>query len=155
VGLAAYTSTWRLIHFGFVPLFGMSVALTAVTGAAYGARNPKKIEESLNYAVKLLLLIDAAILSAMVAFAPQISTIFTYTEASAVIYDEVAKTIKITAFILLFAPLGVSSASVFQGMGKGERSFAITVLRSVVSQFLLPIYLQFPSDLKVFCWVSF
>jgi len=97
----------------------------------------------LNYAVKLLL-VDAAILFAMVAFAPQISTIFTYTEASAVIYDEVVKTIRITAFILLFAPLGVSSASVFQGMGMGERSFAITILRSVVSQVSLAYLLAIP-----------
>ncbi len=144
VGLAAYTSAWRLIHFGFVPLFGMGAALTAVTGAAYGSGNPKKIDESLNYAVKLLLLIDAAILFAMVAFAPQISKIFIYTEASAVIYEEVVKTIKITAFILLFAPLGVSSASVFQGMGMGERSFAITILRSVVSQVSLAYLLSIP-----------
>lgn len=143
-GLAAYTSAWRLIQFGFVPLFGVSAALTAVSGAAYGARNPRKIGESLNYTVKLLLAVDAAILALMVAFAPQIALIFTYTEASAVMYEEIVRTIRIAAFVLLFAPLGVSSSAVFQGMGKGERSFAITVLRAIVFQVSLCYFLAVP-----------
>lgn len=133
-GLAAYTSAWRLINFGFVPLFGTSAALTAVSGAAYGAKNARKINESLTFAVKLLLAVDIVILALMVAFAPQIALIFTYTEASVIMYDEIVRTIRVAAFVLLFAPLGVSSSAVFQGMGKGERSFAITLLRALIFQ---------------------
>lgn len=38
-GVAVFTSAWRVVNFGTVPLIGMAMAVTSVTGAAFGERN--------------------------------------------------------------------------------------------------------------------
>ncbi|MEM0202420.1 MAG: MATE family efflux transporter [Archaeoglobaceae archaeon] len=128
-GVAIYTSVWRLMQIGFIPLFGISGALTAVSGASYGARSAKNLRKAYNYALKLTLRINALILVFMLIFAPQISYIFAYTEESSVIYEGLVSSLRILAFILIFAPIGIVTSATFQGMGKGEKALSLTVLR--------------------------
>ena len=50
--VAVYTAGMRLIQIAMIPLMGLGTALLTVGGAAYGARNYKKLNISLNYTVK-------------------------------------------------------------------------------------------------------
>ena len=38
-GIAVFTSAWRIMMFGVIPLLGIAMGVTAVTGATYGARD--------------------------------------------------------------------------------------------------------------------
>lgn len=41
IGVAIFTSAWRIINFGTIPLMGIANAVTSVTGAAYGEKIPE------------------------------------------------------------------------------------------------------------------
>lgn len=143
--LAVYSAVWRLVQIGFIPLFGISGALTVVSGAAFGAKDAAKIESAHKYALKLALVVDTAILISMLLFAPQFAFIFTYTEKGSVIYGGIVESLRILAFILICASFGITSASIFQGIGKGERALVLTLTRvslQVIMAYLLAISLS-------------
>ena len=133
-GIAIFTSAWRVISFGFIPLFGVAGAVTAVVGASFGAKNVEKLKTAYIHAIKLTALIEVFIVFSMLIFAPKIALIFTYSEASSEIYLELVDTMRILPAFLLFTPLGMMSVSMFQGIGKGENSLAITILRTIILQ---------------------
>lgn len=149
-GVAVFTSAWRVLSFGFIPLFGIAAATTAVTGAAYGGKNVEKLKSALLYAVKLAFTVELGIAAAMILLSGKIAYLFTYSEKSEVIYEELVETLKIMPIFLPFAAFGFVSNSTFQGMGKGERVFVITFLRTVVLQLGLAFLFAFVLGLGFF-----
>ncbi|MFN3383282.1 MAG: MATE family efflux transporter [Archaeoglobaceae archaeon] len=139
-GIAIYTNVWRLMQIGFIPLFGIAGALTAVSGDSYGAKNAKNLEKAYYYALKFTLRVNGLILAFMLIFAPQISYVFAYTEESSVIYEGLMSSLRTLSFILVFAPIGIATSSMFQGMGNGEKALALTILR-VSMQVMLAYFL--------------
>ncbi|WP_456478751.1 MATE family efflux transporter [Geoglobus ahangari] len=133
-GIAVFTSAWRVVHFGFIPMFGLSGAGTAVMGAAFGARNIEKLERAYRYAIKVAVIIEAVLVVLFISLAGYLAMFFTYSEASARIYGMLVETLRILPVFLVFAPLGILTVSLFQGIGRGENAFAITVLRTIVFQ---------------------
>ncbi len=133
-GIAVFTSAWRTVHFGFIPLFGFSGAGTAVIGAAFGARNIEKLERAYMYAIKLAVIIELAIVAVFISLAENLAVFFTYSEASVRIYTSLVETLRVLPVFLIFAPLGIMTVSLFQGIGRGENGFAVTFLRTVVFQ---------------------
>ncbi len=133
-GIAVFTSAWRTVHFGFIPLFGFSGAGTAVIGAAFGARNIEKLERAYMYAIKLAVIIELAIVVVFISLAENLAVFFTYSEASVRIYTSLVETLRVLPVFLIFAPLGIMTVSLFQGIGRGENGFAVTFLRTVVFQ---------------------
>ena len=45
-GIAVFTSGWRIVMVGIVPLMGIAAGVTAVTGAAFGSRDKYKLKTS-------------------------------------------------------------------------------------------------------------
>ncbi len=146
-GVAILSSGWRIVMIGIVPLFGMATAVTAVTGAAYGARNAEKLGMGYMYGIKLGTLIGLVTGTVIWIFAPQLTYMFTYSEASASLAPGI---IDFLRWIVLYFPVvasGMLTSSMFQGIGKGNRSLSITLLRTVVLQvsfaYFLGIYMNF------------
>jgi putative MATE family efflux protein len=133
-GIAIFTTSWRVITFGIVPLFGMASATTAVTGAFYGARDADKLGKAYFYSIKLSFIIGLLVSSIIIIFAPQISQLFTYSIESQSFYRELISSMRILAFFLPTAPLGIMTASMFQGIGKGERALLVTIFRALILQ---------------------
>lgn len=130
VAVAAYTATWRLVALGLAPLIGIGMAALTVGGAAYGARNLTNFRTALNYGVKLGMISSVLICSFLFIFAEPLSFIFSYSADAAVLSSRVVECIHILCFFLLFMPLGILAGNLFQSMGKGTISFAITFLRA-------------------------
>lgn len=143
-GIAVFTSAWRLISFGFIPLFGMAGAVTAVVGASFGARNALKLRTAYFHAAKLTALIEIFIVLAMIVLAPKVAFLFTYSEASARIYQDLVNALRILPVFLLFTPLGMMTVAMFQGIGKGENALAVTILRTIIFQLSFAYILTFP-----------
>jgi len=133
-GIAVFTSAWRIIHFGLIPLFGIAGAVTPIIGASYGAKNAENLKTAYLHAVITSIKIELLIALTIAIFAPQFARLFTYTEASSNIYSDLILTLRFLSVFLPFAPLSFMTIATFQGLGKGERSLAITLMRTIIFQ---------------------
>ncbi len=153
-GIAVFTSSWRLIMFGIVPLLGVAMGVTSVTGAAYGARDIDKLKIAYHYGVRLGFVIELFVAIAIFIFAPQVTFLFTYSQASRSISPDMIVALKILSLFLPGVPLGMLTSAMFQGIGKGMYSFAVTFLRTIVFQILFTYILAivFGMGLKGVWW---
>ncbi len=135
-GVAVFTSAWRVMMFGIVPLFGIAVGVTSVTGAAFGAKKPQKLKIAYFYGIKLGFFVELGIAAIILIFAAPITYLFTYSSASAEIAPAMIKALRILGMFLPFVPLGMLTSSMFQGVGKGNNAFAVTFLRTIIFQLL-------------------
>jgi len=133
-GVAIFTSGWRVVMIGIIPLLGMAIGVTAVTGAAYGARNAEKVETAYLYAIKIGILIEIVVAAATAVFAPYIAYMFTYSEGSASLYGGLVDFLRWITLFYITTPLGMLTSSMFNGIGKGEKALAVTVLRTIILQ---------------------
>ena len=133
-GVAVFTSGWRIVMLGTIPLVGIAMGVTAVTGAAYGARNPEKLETAYIYAIKIGVLIELGMAIIIILFAPQVAFIFTYSKGAARIADDLVDFLRWMAPFYLTVPLGMLSSAMFQGVRKGETALLVTILRTIILQ---------------------
>lgn len=133
-GIAIFTSGWRITMIGTIPLLGMAIGVTAVTGAAYGARDMEKLEAAYLYGIKIGVGIEIVVAVSTAIFAPQIAYLFTYSEDSASLYSELVNFLRWMVLFYITTPLGMLTSSMFNGIGKGERALTVTVLRTIVLQ---------------------
>lgn len=136
VAVAAYTATLRLIQLANIPLMGFGTALLTVAGAAYGAHNYTKVKNSFTYTLKLGLISSTAMIILFYIFAPQISMVFAYS-SSASLAPLIAEIIRIMIIFIYSICLGMISAMIFQGVGKGTTSLCLTIIRSLLCEVIL------------------
>lgn len=133
-GVAVFTSGWRIVMLGAVPLIGMATAVTSVTGAAFGARSKEKLHTAYLYAIKVGVLVELGVAMVIVFFAPQVTYIFTYAEGAERISGELVNFLRWMAILYPTIPLGMLTSAMFQGIGKGKRALAVTILRTIILQ---------------------
>jgi putative MATE family efflux protein len=146
-GIAIFTSGWRIVMIATTPILGMATGVTAVTGAAYGARNKEKLKTAYSYAVKSGFFLELFIASFVLLFAKQISHIFTYSKEAARISAELIGFLKITTVFYLFLPFSILTSAMFMGINRGFQSLVVTIIRTFVFQiplaYILGAYLGF------------
>ena len=118
--------------FGKLPLIGMATAVTAVTGAAYGGKDIKKIEIAYLYSVKIGLLMEVFVSLFVFIFAPQIASVFTQSEGGIRILKDLTSFLRITSLFYPLVAFGMFSSAMFQGTGKGINSLIVTLFRTIV-----------------------
>ncbi len=132
IAVGVYSVAMRVVQFATLPLIAIGTAVVTVAGVAYGADNPKNLNETLSYSIKISFLISIVMVAIMFIFSPQIALLFSYTEASSNLAHQIAGALSILCFFTLTVPLGIMSTMMFQGVGKGVHSFIITLFRSLV-----------------------
>jgi len=130
--VAVYTAGWRVVFFAIIPLIAIGTSVISVAGAAYGAREFRKILTAHTFSVTLGIAISLVISVLTFVFASQIALIFTYSPDSAHLAPEIAAFLATMCFFYPFVPPGIMSGSVFQATGKGMTSLVITLLRNLV-----------------------
>ncbi len=130
--VAVYTSGWRIVMFAIVPLIGIATSVIAVSGAAYGAREYQKIRVVHRYSIRIGVIIGIFTGILTFVFAPQVTTLFTYSAGSAHLSPAFILFFQVVCFFYPFTPLGMFSSSVFQGTGRGVTSLVISFLRTLV-----------------------
>jgi len=136
-GVAVYSTGWRVVTIAIAPLIGISMAVVSVSGAAFGAKDFEKARTTHSYAIKLGLMIEAAIAVGTFVLAPWIAAVFTRAEAAAHIAPDLTAFLRIICIFYPTVSLGMLSSSLFQGAGKGMNSLAATILRTLI---LTPIF---------------
>ncbi len=143
-GVAVYTTGWRIVMFGTLPLVGISTAVTAVTGAAYGAKELKKLDIAYMYSVKIGFYLEIFVATAVFIFAPQIASIFTQAEGGMRIFDDLVSFLRITAVFYPLVSFGIFSSALFQGVGKGINALILALLRTIIFAAPLSYFLAIP-----------
>ncbi len=146
-GVAIFATGWRVVTIATLPVIGIGTAVVSVTGAAFGARDYRRLDAAYMYALKLGLMIEFPAAVAAILLAPQIALIFTWAEDAARIADDLVLFLMITALTYPPVALGPASSSMFQGTGKGINALVVTVLRTVVLSPPLALLLALPVGL--------
>ena len=146
-GIAVLTSAWRILMLSMVPLHGIAMGVTAVTGAAYGAKNIDKLNVGYLYGIKAGFAVELAIATLVFILAPQLSHLFTYSKGAAHISGDLIDALRWLVWFVPGVPFGRLTSAMFQGIGRGENALAVTILRTVVMQasfcYLFGIWLGF------------
>jgi len=145
-GVAILTSGWRIIMLGSIPLMGLTAGATTVMAAAYGAKNKDKLKTAYMYTIKLGLIMEIGIGILIFFTASKISLIFTYSENSSKIHEDLVVFLRYIVFIYPSIPFGMISASLFRAINQGGKSLMVTVLRTIILQipliYIFGIYLN-------------
>ena len=131
-GIASFTSGQRLYLFAIMPLTAIGSAVAAVSGSAYGAKNGDYLSRAHLYGVKFGIAFGTAVTIILVAFAPQLATLFAYTKETAVLVPEITRFLRIASLCLPLTGAGMTSSFLYQGMGKGTMSLMWTIIREVI-----------------------
>ena len=131
-GIASFTSGQRLYLFAIMPLTAIGSAVAAVSGSAYGAKNGDYLSRAHLYGVKFGIAFGTAVTIILVAFAPQLATLFAYTKETAVLVPEITRFLQIASLCLPLTGAGMTSSFLYQGMGKGTISLMWTIIREVI-----------------------
>ncbi len=131
-GVAVFTTGWRLVMIGILPLIGIAMAVTTVSAAAYGAREYGKLTVAFHYAVRLGFVIELFVAASVFLLAPQIAAMFSTGEGGERIQDDIEGFLRIIVIFFPFTAFGMSSSALFQGTGKGMYALAVTIVRTVI-----------------------
>jgi Na+-driven multidrug efflux pump len=131
-GVAVFSAGWAVAMTASMPLLGMATAVVSVTGAAYGAREYKKLDIAHLYALKIGILIETSIAIATFIFAPIITLAFTTSSDMVHLGDEITTFLRIICIYYPATAFGMLSSSLFQGVGKGLYSLIVTILRTII-----------------------
>lgn len=145
--VAIFTSAWRIIMLGTVPLLGMATATTVIVGASYGARDIEKLEIAYLYAIKLGFLVELLVTLFIFIFASPITYLFTYSEGAEQLANGLVKALRILVLFLPFVPFGMLTGAMFRGIGQGEKSLIVTTLRTIIMQVGFAYIFAFYSDM--------
>ncbi|MDO5851294.1 MAG: MATE family efflux transporter [Methanobacteriaceae archaeon] len=129
--VAVFTVGWRIVSLGMVPALGLAMSALTVGGVAYGAKNFENLKITLNYSIKIGLLMSIIITALMYVLSPQIAYIFAYS-GDPVLLLQLESFIRVICLFLLPIPVGAIAAYLFQGVGKGTISLVLTVLRELI-----------------------
>ena len=113
-GIASFTSGQRLYLFAIMPLTAIGSAVAAVSGSAYGAKNGDYLSRAHLYGVKFGVAFGTAVTIILIAFAPQLATLFAYTKETAVLVPEITRFLRIASLCLPLTGAGMTSSFLYQ-----------------------------------------
>lgn len=137
--IAVFENGWRMVTLATEPMIAISIALTSIVAANYGAKNYINIKTAYNYSLKLSTIIGLVALAIFLIFAPQIAYLLSYGETSIRLLNPTIIFFYIFAWFFITFPGGIISTYVFQGLGKGTHSLILTVIRDAICATLFAI----------------
>ena len=130
--VAVYTTGWRVVSLGTMPIIGISTALVSIVGANFGAKQYENIKLAHHYSMKFAFGVALLTGALIFIFAPQIVMLFSYSTNSAHLAEGMIGFLRVMTFYYLFMAFGAPSTFLFQGVGKGLTAMFQTLLRTVV-----------------------
>lgn len=132
--VAVFGVYFKLQSFIFMPIFGLNNGMIPIIAYNYGARNKKRIMETVRLSIGIavgIMLIGLAVFQLMT---PQLLMLF---QADADMLSIGVPAFRIISLSFLFAGYCIIVGSVFQAMGNGVYSLIISVARQLVC--ILPL----------------
>ena len=148
--VAIFTVVWRFVSIGFLPCIAIGVATITVSGIAYGARNYENFKTTINYSTFISFLITLIICAIFFVFAYPISEGFNFINGNPQMISRTAEVLRIMVFYNLFIPFGATAAYVYQGVGSGFKSLALTILRELILSVFFAYIFAIPLKMGIF-----
>lgn len=130
--VAAFTIAWRFISMAFLPCMGIGIATITVSGVVYGARNSENFDLTIKYSTFLSLIITLIFSVVFFFFAYPLCDIFTFTANDPYLITRSAEILQLLVFYNFMIPFGATAAYVYQAVGSGFKSLALTILRELI-----------------------
>ena len=145
--IAAFNITFTILQLGMMPCIAIGTATVTVAGVAYGAREYDKLKTVCYYAIAISMVIASIITVLLIIFAPQVSLLFSYNQSNSEFYNLLVDMVRMLSVFLVVIPVGGICAMLFQGVGKGTLSLALTIVREllfvIVISYILGIVLGY------------
>ena len=148
--VAIFTVVWRFVSIGFLPCIAIGVSTITVSGIAYGARNYENFKTTINYSTFISFLITLIICAIFFVFAYPISEGFNFINGNPQMISRTAEVLRIMVFYNLFIPFGATAAYVYQGVGSGFKSLALTILRELILSVFFAYIFAIPLKMGIF-----
>jgi len=151
--IASYGVMFKFQSFAFLPVFGISNALTTIVSYNYGAKKKDRIKESIGLSIKSSFVLMAIAVVIMWLFPKQLLAMFNATDNMVEIGVPMMRIVSLS--YLVAVPAIVSVGGVFQSLGNWQ----IAIFQSFLRQFiiLIPIFnlLSKTGSLNVAWWAFF
>jgi putative MATE family efflux protein len=132
--VAAFGIYIKVQNFIFMPAFGVNNGVIAMTAYNYGAKNKRRIDETIKYGTIYAGTIMVIGIAIMHFLAAPILTVF---DASAELMSIGIVAMRVISLSFIFVALTLIMQGVYNGLGNGMYSLIITLCRVVV--ILLPV----------------
>ncbi len=130
-GSAVYSTGWRILTVGIMPLMGLATGLTTMSGLYHGTKDALKLKSIYRFALKLGIVFELVVAVCFFLFADPIAALFA-TGESAYLQADIAEFIQIMAVMLLLVPTNILTGGMLQGLKRGTSSLALTLIRVLV-----------------------
>ncbi|MBR5231035.1 MAG: MATE family efflux transporter [Clostridia bacterium] len=122
---------FKLQSFVFMPVFGLSNGMVAIVGYNFGARNRKRVYESIKVALKLA---GGIMLVGMCVFMliPDVLLSLFEADGAGELTELGRIALRIISINFLPAAVGITLSTVFQAVGKGTYSLIMSLCRQLV-----------------------
>ncbi len=139
IALSAFGVINRVMMFLLLPMFGIVQGVQPIIGFNYGAKNIKRVKDSVKMAIKIMMTYCVIALVFVMLFNIQLFNVFTSDIEVVGIGSEAIKIIFIGIPIIA---LQIIASSFFQSIGKSRPALVIALMRQVI--LLLPLILILP-----------
>jgi putative MATE family efflux protein len=147
--VAAYQIAGRLEMIYLMPIIALATGAVTLVGMFFGAGEYDRLREVIRYAIQRAVFFGVIAAAVIIPLAPQILLIF---KPSPEILDYGISYLRINAIAFPIAPIGMISARVLQGMGKGLPFLVITFLRVIALSAPLAVFFIYVLHLPI-TWV--
>lgn len=127
--VAVYGVYFKLQSFVFMPVFGLNQGVMPIMGFNYGAANRKRLLSALKVGCGIALIIMTLGTLLFMIFPTQLLNIFSASDHMLEIGVPALRTISLC---FIPAALGIMFSTLFQAVGMGGKSLAVSVLRQLV-----------------------
>lgn len=129
-----YGIYFKIQSFVFMPVFGLNQGVSPIIGYNFGARNRKRMMQTLRYALLIAVIIMSLGTVIFQVFPRPILGLFGTTDQ---MINMGIKALRRISLCFLPASIGVIMTALFQSVGKGVKSLLMSVLRQLI--LILPI----------------
>lgn len=130
-GAAIYSTGWRILSMGIMPLLGLATGLTTMSGVSYGSYDISKLKSVYRFALKFGIALEFIIAAVVFLFADPISGVFA-TGDSAYLHADIADFLQIMAIFFMMVPANILTGAMLQGLRRGKASLVLTLFRVIV-----------------------
>ncbi len=151
--IAAYGVMFKFQTFAFLPVIGISNALTTIVAYNYGARKKERILDAISLATKASFILVSIAIIIIWAFPGQLLSLFNATDQMVQIGIPMMRIVSLSYFVAI--PAIIAVGGVFQALGNWKIAIMQSFLRQVI--ILIPIFylLSLTGNLNYVWWAFF
>ncbi|MCK4927073.1 MAG: hypothetical protein KAS11_01280, partial [Candidatus Aenigmarchaeota archaeon] len=138
--IAAFGAAVRIEMIGALPSMAMASAIVTIVGQNAGVKKYCRVEDTVKSAIKMLSIFMIIVAAILIAFPEMFMRLFTEDQK---VISIGATYLRIVPLGFIFAAIGSSITSAFQGMGKGIPPLIFQITRLFIVGIPLAYYLAF------------